>query len=276
MLLFYFGKVKAVDNYNFLGLGDSVTSGFGISDNKDYISIVNEYLKDNIINKTVILDNKAVNGLTSKGLLNTIKNNDNIKGQIKQSDLIILSIGGNDYLSELITSIGSLENEQKFVNIGNDLLMNTKDIYDNIFSLNKDVVLIVIPLYNPYVLLLQNNHNLIDIYNKTKEDFVNQVNEYRNNSNRNIYIPVNLIKELESTNNLNTGIDPHPNANGHKLIAEECIKILNDKIVRINNIEEDNIEKDVNFIFKYRYYLIIVVVIIIAIIAKRRYNLKRK
>ena len=40
-----------------------------------------------------------------------------------------MSIGGNDYLSEIIY----YQNPEIFIDIGNQLLANLKDIYNNIF-----------------------------------------------------------------------------------------------------------------------------------------------
>lgn len=269
IIIFFPFFVKAEVNYQLLGLGDSITTGYGITDfNNIYINIFKNYLEE-YYQSIIILNNEANNGLTSTQLLNKIKNDIDLKNKIKKADIIVMSIGGNDYLSEIIY----YQNPEIFIDIGNQLLANLKDIYNNIFSLNESVILIVIPLYNPYLSLLKNNQELIEMYDKTKKEMIEQINQYRVINNKQIYTSDTLSKEIESSNNLNYGIDPHPNINGHKLIAEECIKIFNEKIVTNNNSNQNKI---ITFIIKNKYYFIVIGIIFLAYLFKKGYNKARK
>lgn len=259
-------NVNAKENYYFLALGDSITTGYGVDDS--YVEIVNAYLNEKYPDNNIILNNRAINGLTSAQLLNQIKTNIEVKEKIQKANLIVLSIGGNDYLQELIKDISNLDGKNDiFINIGNNLIENTKLIYNNIYNLNNDVIIIVIPLYNPYILLLKENKDLIDIFNETKLEFINEVNIFKNQYNKDIYSLPNLSKKIEVGNNLNPGIDPHPNSNGHKLIGNECINLLDD--ILINTKEEEK-----SFFQKYNAYIILVGLIIIAFLLEKSYNKK--
>lgn len=264
--LFIF-EVKAEPNYYLLGLGDSITTGYGLNNSNDsYINLFKDYLTH--YHSNITFNNEAINGLTSKQLLNNIKNNINLQNKIKSADIIVMSIGGNDYLQKIIYN----QNPEIYINVGEQLLINLKNIYDSIFYLNDNVILIVIPLYNPYLSLLKNNQELLKIYNQTKKDFIKQINDYQTTYNKKIYTSDTLSQKIEIDNNLNPGIDPHPNLNGHKLIAEECIKIFNDNI--FNNIKKE--EKSINFFIKYKNYFIVIGVIIIAYLLKNSYNKAKK
>lgn len=274
-ILFVCANVSAKENYQFLGLGDSITTGYGISNvNNTYVEIINNYLQDNFEDKNIFVNNEAINGLTSQGLLDNIEKDISLQEKIKSADLISLSIGGNDYLTELISNFGLLNtNNTKFIELGSNLIANYKSIYDNIFKLNNEVLLIVIPLYNPYILLLKGNNELIEIFNNTKAEAVEQLYNYKHDSNKRIYTSSTLGDILEHNENLNTGIDPHPNINGHNLIAQECIKILK---TEYDSLNIGNTNKETDFIFKYKYYLIILALAFIVFMIERRYNNKRK
>lgn len=262
-------STKATESYNLLGLGDSITTGYGISDSKNiYINILKDYLMEYYPNIT--LNNEAINGLTSKQMLNNIQNDKSLQDKIEYANMIVMSIGGNDYLQEIIYH----QNPETFIKIGNQLLDNLESIYDSIFNLNKSVNLIVIPLYNPYLVLLKNNQELLKTYNKTQTDVINQINKYQVTYNKKIYTSDTLSRKIERGNNLNQGIDPHPNLSGHKLIAEECIKIYNEKIMVVDVLKEEKLVT--NFFIKYKNYFIIIGFIILAYMLKKGYNKARR
>ena len=279
-LLFGNIHVYAKQSYQFLGLGDSITTGYGISDiHNTYVNLVYNHLVDKLVDKNIFLNNEAIDGLTSTQLLDNVKRNNDLRAKIYNADLIILSIGGNDYLSELTLNIGSLDGQkQNFIGIGSRLIDNLKNIYNNIFDLNSDALVLVVPLYNPYILILNNNADLLEVYNQTKDDVINQIDNYRVSAAKKIYTSNTLGNILENSENLNKGIDPHPNIIGHKLIAQECIRIFNDEYDNLNivDIKNDIAGNKDNFISKYKYYLITLGLIVLVFITERRYNNSRK
>lgn len=216
---------KEINNSFYLvGLGDSLVKGFGMNNENDmFIGIVNNYLMDKFNEKNIILANKAVNGQDSTEFLNSIKNDVEIRNIIKKTNLIILSIGGNDYL-KIFNYIYATNNINKFKEVGINLIDNLHDIFNEIFSLNKNVYIILIPLYNPHNTI--NKTELLQIFENTKMDIVDKINNY---SNKQIYILDDLNDKFQNGDYLMENLDPHPNKEGHNLIANECIKII-DKI----------------------------------------------
>lgn len=73
-------------------LGDSISSGYGLNDGEyNYGEILGEYLDYDV-------ENYAVPGLTTQGLVDKIAET-NVKQAISDADLIVVSIGGNDFIS---------------------------------------------------------------------------------------------------------------------------------------------------------------------------------
>lgn len=111
------------------------------------------------------------------------------------------------------------------------------DIYDELFSLNQDLKLIVIPLYNPYTYILKNYPEYLNIFNEIKSNYLNQINNYQ----KKIYSPIIIGSALEKDENLVEGLDPHPNIKGHNLITNEVIQIIDD-IYEVKIIDNELID----------------------------------
>jgi lysophospholipase L1-like esterase len=82
------------NNFNILVLGDSLAKGTGDENGKGYAGYFADYYKTKSA-KPVVLNNLGVNGDVSKGLL-AIASTTETKAYIKASNIIIISIGGNE------------------------------------------------------------------------------------------------------------------------------------------------------------------------------------
>lgn len=78
---------------NMVVLGDSISSGYGLDKNEySYAQFCADYLGCN-------LDNFAADGMSSSELCDMLKNaNDTQKQSIKNSEVVVISIGGNDII----------------------------------------------------------------------------------------------------------------------------------------------------------------------------------
>ncbi|MDD2180981.1 MAG: GDSL-type esterase/lipase family protein [Bacilli bacterium] len=254
-----------VDEYELVGLGDSITTGYGVNYDSAYLSQVGNYLKEKFLNKKIIVSNKAINGQKSNELLQYIKSDNEIRTKITNADLIVVSIGGNDFLN-IITNIFDVNFNEKLNVVGNNLLENMDDIYNELFSLNQDTKLIVIPLYNPYTDIFKKYPNHLNKFNDIKSDYLNQINSYP----QKIYSPIIIGNVLEKDENLVEGLDPHPNIKGHNLIATEVIQIIDDIYeVKIVDNELTN-PKKINWI------KIGIITIIVVFVLKVVYTIFRK
>lgn len=209
-----------------VALGDSITTGYGVEENESYVSLFCQGLKKEM-KEEVHCTNLAVNGLTSSGLIDLLQLEETRK-QIKTSDYVLMSIGGNDFLKELTSNLSTYltvqESYPQVTVIGNTLIKNLSTILDEITRINPHVKIFLVPLYNPYKVLLKRNLVLVDSFNATKKNYINTAVDYPQ-----VIIKEELSNTLERKEYLNVStkernIDPHPNRLGHDAIAKVMIE----------------------------------------------------
>lgn len=250
-LFFAVSEVKAI---SILGMGDSITTGYGVE--QGYFSIIcDKYTK---VEKTVC-KNEAINGLTTEGLLKKLEE-DVLQEEIRKADLIFLSIGGNDFLKELSRNIGTYlaSSSGNIEIVGKDLIQNLEQIYQKIVQIKATVKIYVVPLYNPYYRILSKNQKAINAFNLIKKKFIDVTKQYH------IQIIDTLSDELENEVYLNvtfTNLDPHPNQKGHEKIASSFYKII---------------KKDHSFSYKNRISIIFFIFIFLLLIIGIIMNFQRK
>lgn len=131
---------------DYLVLGDSVALGKGSAKEEGYGYWVAEYLKGKGFD--VRLDNRAVSGQTSDQLLDTLENGE-LLDHIRQSDLISITIGGNDLLKVVLHHGNPLEALRDFRNIQSRYLNNLQAILQKIRQINPRAPILITSLYNP-------------------------------------------------------------------------------------------------------------------------------
>ncbi|MDM8534259.1 GDSL-type esterase/lipase family protein [Clostridiaceae bacterium HSG29] len=208
-------SVKKSDKYTILMLGDSIGLGFGDESGLDignyYKSIQTQYDKENI--ETV---NLAVNGAKIKDLLNQIQKQE-ISELIKHSELIIISIGGNDMKKILDSSnLNLLIDYQELAQMYE---WNLKEILDNIKNLNSKVKIAMIGLYNPYgedipkekiqILINWNHLTRSIIENYSEVAYVGTYDLFKYNLDK--YLAIDVF---------------HPNALGYRTISSELLLVI--------------------------------------------------
>lgn len=211
---------------NVVALGDSITTGYGVEENESYVSLFCTELKVKS-GENVQCNNLAVNGLTSNGLIDLLQVEET-REKIKKSDYILLSIGGNDFLKELTSNLSTYltqkESYPQVSVIGNRLTSNLSTILDEIIILNPQVKILLVPLYNPYKVVMTGNLTLLNAFNDVKKQYIEVVSKYDQ-----VKIDPKLSSTLERDEYLNVSIeerniDPHPNRLGHDAIAQTLMK----------------------------------------------------
>jgi lysophospholipase L1-like esterase len=127
-----------------LALGDSLAAGFGDAAGKGFVGDLTATLQQQGYH--VAQTNLGINGLTSSGLLEQMKQKE-VRKLVSQANLIILSIGGND-----------LAHAAQFPNIDraavaraeSGFLANLRALLSEIRSANPSAPVLLIGLYNPY------------------------------------------------------------------------------------------------------------------------------
>lgn len=202
-----------------VGIGDSITTGYGVTKTDSYYEKIVTYLQQE---KEVSSKNMAIDGLTTTQLKSALTK-DEMRKSIQVADYILMSIGGNDLLQELSSNytfyLTPKEEYPVFQTIQTTLLSNTKDILNTLVSLNPKATILMVPLYNPYQDILKQNTNLLSLFRQVKSDYVTLAKSYDQ-----VMIDGTLSDTIEQKKYLNANgfqnLDPHPNQNGHQLIFE--------------------------------------------------------
>jgi lysophospholipase L1-like esterase len=138
-------KTNNKKEIHIVALGDSLTRGTGDESGKGYVGYMVDDLRKKA-NKPIRVTNLAIKGQRSEGLLKQLRQTE-IQRQLRQADIIVMTIGGNDLFQggkALQLSTPQL-NQAKTT-----YLRNLDRIFQTIHHVNKNAVVFHIGLYNPF------------------------------------------------------------------------------------------------------------------------------
>lgn len=199
-----------------LALGDSLTRGTGDPQGKGYVGKVVEELEERS-NEKLTLFNWAVKGQRSDGLASQLEEKE-VRRQIKQADLILITIGGND-LFQGGQSLMELD-EKRIKKIEESYLTNLDRIFNTIRSLNKEAVVFHIGLYDPFLEL-----ETAEITAKIIRDWNFESAEVAVKYPKIVEVPTFDLFQLKVSDYLYTD-QFHPNSEGYRLIAERVASLI--------------------------------------------------
>ncbi|MBS4173193.1 SGNH/GDSL hydrolase family protein [Bacillus sp. FJAT-49736] len=200
-------------NIKVVAVGDSLTQGVGDSTNRGgYIP----YLKDIMENEKgigkVTFQNFGVRGDRTDQLLIKLKQ-PKVMNEIKNADMVIITIGGNDVMKVFKDNFTSLK-VSKFQTALAGYETKLNNIIKTIREYKPNVGIVLIGIYNPFGKWFSDIKEMDDIvsnWNNASEQILTQ---YYNTQ----FIPVSDIFENQNENLFYTD-DFHPNDLGYKLMA---------------------------------------------------------
>lgn len=203
-----------------VSLGDSLTRGVGDKEGIGYIGRMKEDLQKDYKQK-VALTNLAVSGAKMPDLLKQIESN-GAQYSIKQADVIVLTIGGNDLFPGW-ESLGKIDLEtyrpdtETFQN-------EAKKIIDEIRKLNTDSPIFWLGLYNPFedVEDLKGSSNIVVDWNASLEKLA--LND------KNVYITPTFDLFQNRGKDLLYSDHFHPNEVGYTYMAERLVQNIVSKL----------------------------------------------
>jgi lysophospholipase L1-like esterase len=133
--------------FRVVAIGDSLTVGAGDIEGKGYVGNIIDQLNERST-EAVILENLAINGLTSDGLVKVLQQKQ-VQQQITSGDLILVTIGGNDLFQGGQTLV-ELDLEEIAL-IEQQYLKNLNQILAEIRELNDEATIYFSGLYHPFV-----------------------------------------------------------------------------------------------------------------------------
>ncbi|MCK5763551.1 MAG: hypothetical protein KAH05_05480 [Clostridiales bacterium] len=221
--------------YDYLALGDSIATGtIGIgSPTYSYVYQFNDYLSGMQENTT--FTNLANDGDTSGDLLDKLTNNNVFIAAVKEAELITISIGGNNLLdagnSPYFTSISTA------IALANTIKFESEYplIIAKINSLNSEVEIMVMTLYNPYNVsdgsrsLYDDDaalHTTTDIYLSRINDAIEVSGAYEYVDVVDVYGAFDIYAKSNNMDDITLFYDgwfwrdPHPNQTGQNNIYD--------------------------------------------------------
>ncbi|HDR6302782.1 TPA: SGNH/GDSL hydrolase family protein [Bacillus cereus] len=211
---------KKTGTLQIVSLGDSLTRGVGDKEGIGYIGRMKEDLQKDYKQK-VALTNLAVSGAKMPDLLKQIESN-GAQYSIKQADVIVLTIGGNDLFPGW-ESLGKIDLEtyrpdtETFQN-------EAKKIIEEIRKLNTDSPIFWLGLYNPFedVEDLKGSSNIVVDWNASLEKLA--IN------NKNVYITPTFDLFQNRGKNLLYSDHFHPNEVGYTYMADRLVQNVVSKL----------------------------------------------
>lgn len=203
-------KIPANPPLHYVALGDSITVGIGSFLNHGYAVLYRRCLQNDLKRK-VTLQNLGKNGWTSQDFLNDLANNQTLVDAIQKSQVISLSIGGNDLLQ-------GVKNKEPLKQVYSRFEANFLKIDKIIKKLKKNAK-------EPYII------RYIEIYNPKPNDPLaikwiprfNQIIHQGRDKNTRI---ARTYRVFETQGKKLLFIDrEHPNNQGHQAIARTLQEI---------------------------------------------------
>ncbi|HEF1903314.1 TPA: SGNH/GDSL hydrolase family protein [Bacillus cereus] len=211
---------KKTGTLQIVSLGDSLTRGVGDKEGIGYVGRMKENLQKDYKQK-IALTNLAVSGAKMPDLLKQIESN-GAQYSIKQADVIVLTIGGNDLFPGW-ESLGKIDLEtyrpdtETFQN-------EAKKIIEEIRKLNTDSPIFWLGLYNPFedVEDLKGSSNIVVDWNASLEKLAL--------NNKNVYITPTFDLFQNRGKDLLYSDHFHPNEVGYTYMAERLVQNVVSKL----------------------------------------------
>lgn len=237
---------------HYTAIGDSLTEGVGdATQNGGFVSLVADNLQEDYPVSSVEVDNHGVAGERSGQILQRIQEDDKTQDDIASSDIITLTLGGNDIMEVIKGNIFGLSVDS-FERPLQNYQENLSDMLHEIRDLNETAGIYVTGVYNPFYVNfpeIEDMQTIIENWDNGTQELVAQeddvyfvpINEVISQGT-NDEAAINTESEDEATsstqeeNDLNKVKNNalfeednfHPNTIGYQLITQEVMKKMDD------------------------------------------------
>ncbi len=233
--------------FNYIAIGDSLTEGVGDSTNQGgFVPILAKNLESQY-NLKVTYRNYGISGNTSNQILARMLSEDVIQEQVKQSDLMTLTVGGNDVMAVIRKNFTNLK-RSSFEKASLAYQDRLRQIIDLSKKENKHLSIYILGIYNPFYLNfpeMTEMQDVIDNWNqKTKEVTQEYDKVYFVPINDQLYKGANgeeaIIEQDGSQKTvindvLFTGDHFHPNTIGYHIMSDNVMEAIKKHEKKLNN-----------------------------------------
>ncbi|MGV3488620.1 MAG: SGNH/GDSL hydrolase family protein [Tuberibacillus sp.] len=205
---------------NIVGLGDSLTAGVGDPEEKGYAGLAVQHLKKSNTNANVSFVDYGIKGDTTDDLLHVLAEK-KVQKSIKDTDIIFMTIGGNDLVSVVKENFLDL-NVGDFNKKRLTYQRNFNEIIATINKLNPKATIYYLGLYNPFE----------NLFPELDPQFSSVLHEWNKSSQtilelypNTVFVPTddlfkNRLSELLYNDHF------HPNKEGYQLMSERLVKMI--------------------------------------------------
>jgi len=249
----------------YVSLGDSIARGYGLSNvkNEVYSSVLTASIEE--AGETMTSRNFGVDGQDSTELAAYILNNSAIPEELADADYVSISIGANNFLGDAFDFLGICQDfktnpstrltsedvSEAFRQFNADvaegvdrLREDIPQIIGNIRASNEDCEILFLTCYNPYAavnvtldwggVMPVNFAALADTSVTQMNDVIRELADEYGYTVADVYTAfegktdrlVNAAPVEEGGTFDSNAIDPHPNKNGHAVIADVLLEII--------------------------------------------------
>lgn len=220
----------------YVAIGDSLTKGVGDSTNQGgFVPL----LAQSLTNETG-LEFKAINygvaGNTSSQILTRMQEKKEIRKDLKQAQLLTITVGGNDLRKAILEDTSNLDLD-RFDKPSKTYVKNLKQIIELARKDNPDLPIYVVGIYNPLYLNfpdLTELQTLVDQWNQRTEDTLSAyqgvyfvpINDllYKGIDGKSGVTESELGKETVTNDALYDEDSFHPNNTGYEIIKEAVLE----------------------------------------------------
>lgn len=232
LLVFVIYTVNADRKIRYIAIGDSIAAGqnpYG-EINYGYTDYIANYLEKNELLKSYT-KSFAVSGYRTIDVINDIKNgktinidgNDiDIRRALRESNLVTISIGANDFLEKLNMSLQSMNLPQtsQLKNLVDQVMVEVDKTLELVRKYAKGRI-ILIGYYNPLPKLFQTQEKRLDeLFLYTEEKYQEVCEKYKVD-----YIDIYQVMK-KHPEYLPNPFDIHPNIKGYEAISRQIIDFI--------------------------------------------------
>lgn len=232
-----------------LFLGDSIAAGYGLAGYSaddlyscdSYANILSEKYEEEIGDKCGHeMVNKAVSGATSADLIELIRSGE-LDGDLKDCDAVVISIGGNDLLDIMLGFLSRLGIDEKgsfdsdnfdFFSAASYFLSMNDDVDKALgqFEINIGTISDELDKRTDGTVYIQTLYDPLEHFSKFKkaaefsDQKIGRLNDIISENSGGRYKVIDVAADFKGRADELTNIasfDIHPNADGHKLIADD-------------------------------------------------------
>ncbi|AJS59284.1 GDSL-type esterase/lipase family protein [Paenibacillus sp. IHBB 10380] len=200
--------------YHYTAIGDSLTVGYGALPGNGFVPVYRR-LAEYHFQTFVACDNLGINGLTTQGQYDLISRNLSFRQSLQRSDIITLSIGGNDLIraAKLLGATSQHFNKalsECQANFGRII----KGLYHIKRNTNQSYIIRVIGLYNPLPQVVEASY------------YVQQFNQYIERYQSRTLAVANIYPLFHGRERELLSLDHvHPNSRGYRIIADQLNRL---------------------------------------------------